>query len=1054
MASAAHFGVLAAGLLWPQVTPFPDAGKLSVARDGAGYVRVTGALGAIPGAFPVLVVDPNSGAAALANSDEDGAFQARLPALPGSWLVVKYDPTAGGPYPRWIQRAATPVSDVAMVTANTAPGTWLRVPPETVPSSSTFAVASVAGTDGIDYTLTGTMTGDLRPGGSAVLEGTATLYVSPSAARALAGKTLATQVELRRLFDEKGRARAETGFYFSNILTPTGLPVETKGRAIAFSPRRGTDALADKGGGVLTAPFRWTAALPEDLPAGTYAFAVRAQAPGARGAALRSLRATRQTTMTRDFVALRPFAIGEPAPPRLVWTLMTDVPGADGSRGTIAEEDRGDFELAAGIVSQARDYVVSPDTYTLEPYLPMAAQGDRHAPNPPPVAFRFPSGGLTARVRRPDGRVDVLGPAPFRGARSRAPATSSGLPLNNASGSLVDVLQLTTASGLFDYRFDRYGRYEIELEGSVEDEAGGVYKGGGHYAVFVAKRLDLETATLPMTPFQVGDALNPGVSVLPGVPADVEVRVELYEHSDPNRVRRWTVKGRANRFGYFAAKAGQKPVAMTAPGELVVETTARYRDRDGALWMGSTRWGQVVETPGAPMPARGRRGRHDTNPGASLWFESSRRLDSGHMRYPYAPGDVIWETDEDCIFPTITVDDREGRVKKSLAKIFENQQRDAPWETPFEERARLGELPLPLVADGPLPPAARPEAIRVHGYSYAAAERPGERVREVVSDDQGVQNHGYWLFNEPYAMQAGIGAEGDLPGDFKFLYGGAVFRDRDEGLDRYGIYGSLWVHLPDDDPRGSRVFPPFEGAGGGPTGGPLMTLKGEDVEGFLVPLAARPGSVLETGDTFSLSAALAPTLGGRVEARISGPDGFERKIEGRANAIGWFYRPDQDFKVKKPGLYRVSLEAVFDAETSAGPMSEPFPRGSVLGASKRAFEVYVVDRKSPRLGTGLPAFTDLRYETDRVDFLVDADGPVHYTIAMPGFLLDEGEASAVSYRPTELKKIFPNIDVRRGRTDGAPGLADTVWVGVLGRGKDGRYRARHFTLQGPELHAP
>jgi hypothetical protein len=95
-------------------------------------------------------------------------------------------------------------------------------------------------------------------------------------------------------------------------------------------------------------------------------------------------------------------------------------------------------------------------------------------------------------------------------------------------------------------------------------------------------------------------------------------------------------------------------------------------------------------------------------------------------------------------------------------------------------------------------------------------------VREIISDDD--VGTGYWRFNDMYAFQPGMGANGDLPNDFKFQFGGAVFRDTTQELNRYGIYGSLWVMLADNDRKGSRVFPPFQGANGGPSGGPIMTL--------------------------------------------------------------------------------------------------------------------------------------------------------------------------------------------------------------------------------------
>ena len=211
------------------------------------------------------------------------------------------------------------------------------------------------------------------------------------------------------------------------------------------------------------------------------------------------------------------------------------MPSADGSRGTVAAEDIGDFQIASRIATQSHAYVIprvsrqggDPISYRLEPYLPMVAQGDRHLPNVPTVAFKPPSGSLSVRVIRPAGKVDQLGPATFADLHTRTPATSTGIALDDGGGNLADVIQLSTSSGLFDYQFPDYGEYTIEMVGAVEDIYGNTYEGGGTYKLYLAEQLDLEPATLPMTPFQVGDVLNPGVTILPGVPAEVEVKVTL-----------------------------------------------------------------------------------------------------------------------------------------------------------------------------------------------------------------------------------------------------------------------------------------------------------------------------------------------------------------------------------------------------------------------------------------------------------------------------------------------------------------------------------------------
>src|SRR5712691_8337048 len=231
-----------------------------------------------------------------------------------------------------------------------------------------------------------------------------------------------------------------------------------------------------------------------------------------------------------------------------------------------------------------------------------------------------------------------------------------------------------------------------------------------------------------------------------------------------------------------------------------------------------------------------------------------------------------------------------------------------------------------------------------------------------------------------------MGAEGDLPGDFKFQFGGAVYRDAVHAVQGYGIYASLWMHLPDDEDTETYVFPPFEGANGGPSDGPLLTLRGEAIDGFVVPLAARPGTILEAGDPFSFAAQLAPTLPAAMSVVVTGPGGSTHTITGRANPVGYFYDPAQDFIVGTPGVYHVAVTATFDAPTSAGPMSPAYPTGTILGAVDGGFDVYVVAKDTPSLPPGLPPWSVVD-GTGPVNLPLVApagteSGTVHYTIAM------------------------------------------------------------------------
>lgn len=1051
--------------LFTQAATMPDLAKISMTWLGNGFTRVQGSSGSIPGSHPVYVVSPNTAYAAFTKSKSDGSFSTQIVAPPGSWIIIKYDPLDGV----WLYPDV--VDDDRPSNVNAAPGVMAQVPFEqSIGDGIPFTFGGSTSPGHVDFYLTGFMTGDFRPGGYVNLLGTASVYVKGEAIDNLRGKSLNLDVYLTPMFDSHGRARIEANQFFSNILTPTGLPIEhwsgphlsASGIEIGPLEPEGTE-------NSMTAQFDVSLDIPDDVSDGTYGIWLSTSSDLKIGS-LGGPRPHVNPFMANHSIPFPPFKIGQPSDPHLIWTLLTDVPSADGSRGTIAQQDASDFQIANRIAIQAHNYIIprlskknsEEITYRLEPYLPMVAHGDRYIPNVPNLSFKFPSGSLTVTITGPDGSLEILGPEPFIAAHTRTPASSGGLLLDNGGGHLAEVFQLHTGSPIFDYQFPMYGEYSIDMVGTIEDIYGNIYEGGGKYTVFVAEPLDIEPATLPMTPLEVGNALNPGITLLPGVPADVEVKVTLLIESDPGNKIEYLVKGVANRFGVFTPSPDSTVIEMTGPGEFLVETTARYIDSEGVLWMASTRWGQVVAPPDSPLIAHGRRGRDNTPmTDVKLWFTSNKDGDA-HINIPFATGDILWQTADDAARVIITAQDTEGLVQNAIyawdqdGKYEVRGDHSEPRPT-LEQRARAGELPLTFATRSGLNPALVPEDIVTYGYWYAGIERPGERVREIISDDD--VGTGYWRFAEMYGMQPGMGADGDLPNDFKFQFGGAVFRDTTRQLNRYGIYGSLWVMLENDDSGGSRVFPPFQGANGGPSGGPIMTIADQEIDAFAVPLAVKPGTILETGDSFSFAAQLAPTLSGQVNLTITGPDGFSRSISGRANSIGYFYDPASDFVLTTAGLYHVEVNVIFDSPTSAGPMNTPFPTGTVLGATGKGFDFYVVTSGSEAIATLHPSWSTVK-GFQKVPLLLSGPkgeaGTIYYTIGMPGFLLksdvlkvNEGWAKVV-YDPKNLSKSFPNID-KRGRQKEKSGLADTVWINVLMETSSGDFHARQFTLQGPDL---
>ncbi len=407
------------------------------------------------------------------------------------------------------------------------------------------------------------------------------------------------------------------------------------------------------------------------------------------------------------------------------------------------------------------------------------------------------------------------------------------------------------------------------------------------------------------------------------------------------------------------------------------------------------------------------------------------------------------------IFPAITIQDTQGDFSELMRERWPDEFYD------IEELISLGQIRVfSSTVDGG-PPDFKPDAPDTHkGYSYFGAARPGVRIRDLTHD--GENGDTYWRFDDVYNYQPGNGSNGDLPNDFKFQFGGAVYRAPDLDFYYYGAYGSMWVMLPHDDATGTRVMPPFQGNGGGPSGGPIITLKGEEIDMFFHPMGVRPGSILEAGDVAAFSGQVAPTLPALVWMRITSPSGELYYVTNFANKVGYFYDPLDNFIVDEPGVWSVKVVTPFEGQTSAGQVTEPFPTGDILGSTNGTFHFYVVDKVSPPLEVDIPGYSWVEPGNGPIDIPVLptdelSEVSVHRTTVMPGFLLEEADTSPTTYTydaPT-LSQDFPNIDLID--QDSRTGV-DTITMSFLVSGVDGGgntvHRARQVLLQGEELMAP
>jgi hypothetical protein len=887
-----------------------------------------------------------------------------------------------------------------------------------------------------------------------------------------------------RHFDDEGNHNVVRKYLVSDFLTPTGFPIyhgEIPWTSIA-------------GGGI---DFVWHEAGPDTLAADVQIDLVNERriplSDGVYGLAIEVagwdpvvLPPSEGPTM-RTGVVFGPggfyspvFELGNSADPHLHWGLLTDTLH-EATRGTIAREDRERISLMPMISLQDEAFVIPRDnpktgereTYRLEPYLPLIAYGDRGIPSPPTIEFVFPSGELKVSVRRPDGSTDLLGPATFVQSVNTTPSYDFGKVLDYSigGGALQEVYQLTTLAEEFAYQFDQYGHYVIEMTGSIDDVDGNTYTGGGTYDVYVARPLKLTAGMLPSAPFIEGDVFSPSLQVYPRMPVEVDIRLTFLPNSSAERAIEITYNGSANPYGYYFP-TDHEPFVFQDGGEYRVDITAQYTDEVGTLWMGSATYGNVVENQDTPLIAHGSRGL-DNPEINNLWF-FHQQLDVDtiqHTFFPYYSGDIFWGHDAqgddstvkgaDAIIPGVSLEDTSGDIYQLLQQSW-NRGAHAIFELPdgkLESAIAAGEVrPFSATSSG-YDLSWFPEQINQYGYVYQSSQRPDARVHESLSE--GVIPIGYWRYVGTYGDQVGV--EGDLPNDLKWQFGGVVFRDQQRDINEYAAYGSLWVLLPNDDATGARVTPPFQGATGGPNGGPILTLKGEEIDLFFLPRSGFPGQILEVGDVLAFSGYVGPPLDSKLTISVTSPSGRTITVTGQANHVGYFYHSQDDLIVDEPGVWVIDLEVLHDGMTSSGPTMAPYPTGRVLGAAEGKYEIYVVE---PGVGvaevtTPTPGFIEVeRSPIPAVEFkgVVPPgfeNAAFRYTIAMPGFILEQGAGTvegtnfSLTYDPIALNRDFPNLDLT-AYDDIRPGLADQVWISILFEA-DRRSLPQMITLRGEEI---
>jgi hypothetical protein len=1064
----------------------PTATLITIGQaDIDGMAVISGAAGAVDPGTPVYVAGLDTGMITSTMSGGDGSFQTTFFAPPGAWIQVKHGgeglrdpPIEGGE------------ADVSWL--NVLPGTIVRASIPAAPEGDLpFALAGSFNAEGgttewmvQGYVVTQTVGSDTRLVVSGTVRATAATFTSGTT---ISNEHVFGSLRLVRFFDQHGRRVPVNGVFASTFKTPTGLPISRE--VMRVSPIDGPVTVTDwtyAGGHTMAGVLSATLDIPASTPSGHYRprlWLVEKGIPMGPGRFY-----TRMGVNLGHYLPM--VRVGDPQPPRLTWVALNNT-FSNATRGTVAHQDKERFGLQPHIITQADVFIIprldartgEPIVYRLEPFLPMVSMADRSIPGQPQIPFQLPSGSLEVQVAHPDGSVVSLGPRQFQQSTSRSPSNREGKVYDIGGGRIDDMYQLTTLDDSFGYTFEQYGHHVITMTGTVEDIWGNVYQGEGTFDVHVARALKLDPGQLPTTPYVVGDAFSPGLQVYPPVPAGVQIRLLHLTNSNPVSATEHTVTGTANAFGYFQPPVGTA-ITMATPGEFRVDVLAVYDAGDGTLWMGSATWGNVVEGPVPSIVAHGRRGRDLVGPWNLQWFfhDDLPKVNALHSMYPYWSGDVLWgrSTDNldggDAIIPAVTIQDvGGGGIESFIQDRWNNKVHSSLAEgLSFTMRVANAELPLFSTTSDGNDLFWSPDLIDHYGYAYRTSERPGVRLHETISED--ALGIAYWRFDAEFGGQAGF--EGDLPHDLKWEFGGAVFRVLSETnpINEYAVYGSLWVLVPDSDPLGARVTAPFSGTTGALPGGPILTLKGQDVHLFFMPKGVQPGDVLEMGDSFSFAGHVGPPLNSHVTVTVTDPDGVvAQTFDGYANKIGWFYDPSTDLFVDKPGVWTVHVHVEQDSSIPSGGTPAGNNTGGVLGSADGRYHFYVVEPGSARLGVTSPQPGYLSWPmggisgepitVTTVPITVPipaglANAVVSYTIRMPGFILEEGTLTpagstfTIVYDPLALHQDFPNLDLK-AKDASVPGLTDPVLITFLLSGEQGGqrvHRAGTVFLDGDEVH--
>jgi len=744
--------------------------------------------------------------------------------------------------------------------------------------------------------------------------------------------------------------------------------------------------------------------LPADLPPGIYR--LRLDVGVARGNANYSLNGDGFATQPffrgqepQSYVYSPPIPVdgvtvagnpvaGNSIRPRIPWVLLYNY-NSNGYRGVVADEDKPYFAISPRVIIQddvilpRYDGTGKPYTYSLEPqFLADTIDACKNIP------WDYGSGQISVAVTGPDGATISLGQFPFL-RRSGNGAT-------------------TGRAALTAWTPPAYGQYTVKATGWILDTWGNRYDGGGTYHFWIANRMTLATATFQGMPYAMGSTYGRDIAFAPAVPADVTVTATLFPNSDPSQAVTATWSGKASAGGVFGALQGSKSLTLSAPGEYSAHTLATYTDQGGNLWVATMRHAGVVYDPNGPIVARGKKlningqyaDRGDTN--AEGYIDPATDDEHlMHINFPYNPGDVLLIASDqqgaDKIIPTMTYE-----------TVINPQRNDAQLNT-------IGASNIQLTTSNGYPPHMFPEYIANWVYYYGSAARPGFMGRFLVGDS--LIRTPYWPVSpNAFGSQINASPNGDSPGDIYRLMGGVVLRQADATPAYAGYIASAFL-LPKGTNDNRVIAPGSE---------ELTGSTGQLSRVFLV--GPRPGMTYPVGTSFGAAFQIDPILPVNITFHLNYPDGRQAQTSGVSDTTGSFSGP-QKFLLDIPGIYTYTVDANWNGYTAIMP-----------GLPPSGGEIYVLEAQPPANATGIQLTVRDGTTFDPVAGIhitgLSTAGKVHYTVVMPGAVLDQGDLTVTNgqfsyyFNPNDLHNRAQTYDVV-DRATGKPQLGDVVHLSLF-----------------------